>query len=71
MMMMIMMTMLMIIFWGFMPFTFAGRCQRFEKNILSHYSGLKIETACLSETLASTYESTWYQNPEEHCHQKI
>jgi hypothetical protein len=28
-------------------------------------SALKMETVCFSETLASTNEYTWHQNPEE------
>jgi hypothetical protein len=31
-------------------------------------SALKVEIVCISETLASTYESTQLQNPEEQYH---
>jgi hypothetical protein len=31
-------------------------------------SVLKMETACFSETLASTYKTTWHQNPIYHQH---
>lgn len=35
---------------------------------MSSFSGLKMASLCFSEMLTSTYESTWYQNPEEHYH---
>jgi hypothetical protein len=40
----------------------------FRRNILSPSSGLKVETACFSEALASTNKSTWCQNPDHHHH---
>jgi hypothetical protein len=41
----------------------------FQTNILGDSPpALKIETVCLSETLASTGEATRRQNPEEHHH---
>jgi hypothetical protein len=42
-------------FWDVTPFGLIGRS-----------SALKMETVCFSETLASTYESIWHHNPEEH-----
>jgi hypothetical protein len=41
-----------------------------DANIQSPSSALKMETVCISETLASTDESTWRQKPEEHYHEK-
>jgi hypothetical protein len=38
----------------------------FRRNILSPSSGLKMKTVCFSETIASTDESTWRQNPVHH-----
>jgi hypothetical protein len=38
----------------------------FQRSILSPFSGLKTETVCFSETLASTDESTQRQNPDHH-----
>jgi hypothetical protein len=40
-------------------------------NILQwHYDilALMMETVCFSETLVSTYESTWHHNTEKQCH---
>jgi hypothetical protein len=44
----------MLLFWVLAPCRFVGRCQRF---------GLKVETVCFYETLASTYEYTRRQKP--------
>jgi hypothetical protein len=35
---------------------------------MSPSSALKMDTVCLSETLASAYKSTRLQDPEEHHH---
>jgi hypothetical protein len=35
-----------------------------DANILSPSTGLKMVTACFSQTMASTDESTWHQNPD-------
>jgi hypothetical protein len=48
---------MMLFFWVFAPCWLV--------NILSPSSGLKMETVCFSEKLASTYESTRCQNPEQ------
>jgi hypothetical protein len=40
----------------------------FRRNILCPASGLMMEAVCFFETLASTNESTWRHNPEEHHH---
>jgi hypothetical protein len=44
---------------------------KFQRNMLSPPSALKMETVCFSETMASTNQPTWRQNPEEHHRQHI
>jgi hypothetical protein len=44
-----------------------GKTQTFRGKIVSIFR-VEMETVCLSETLVSTYESTWRHSPEEHRH---
>jgi hypothetical protein len=46
--------MLMLVFWVVTLCGLVGRA-----------SALKMETVCFSETLVSTYKSTWHYNPED------
>jgi hypothetical protein len=70
----------MIFFWVMAPCRLVGRCQRFggtyclnlqPLDVLSLSSGLKMETVCFSEMVASTDKSAWRQNPEEHYYNEI
>jgi hypothetical protein len=51
----------------------SGFWRRVDSQVDTNISGPKMETACFSETSVSTYESTWYHNPEEehqHLHRR-
>jgi hypothetical protein len=60
----------MAVFWDVAPRSLVQIGRRFRG---AYYltSNLKMETACFSETLASTYDSKRRQNPKEQQHQII
>jgi hypothetical protein len=57
-----------LLFWVVTLYGLVGRYQRFREIFCLHCpaSSLKMETVFFSETLVSTYKSTWWHNPEEH-----